>query len=94
MRASFRDLLASYERAFPEVDFRHEPKIMEIYQTVRHHWGEVTGPVGERRHEKRNSVSRRLTFGVPDLVTEAEVGIYLRDFKLTSDPSKLFTEKK
>ena len=93
VRSSFRGVLAEYQREFPDIDFANEPKITEIYDTVRHYWGEVTGPGGRKRHEREIQSRDGLLFGVPDLVTETEVGIYLRDFKLVSDPSKLITEK-
>ena len=93
VRGSFRGLLADYQQAFPEVDFRSEPKINEIYETVRHQWEQIAGPYGERHYEIEIQSKDELLFGVPDLVTETEVGICLRDFKLVSNPSNLITEK-
>lgn len=93
LRQVFTKLIKKYQTNETTVNFRFDPLVSQIYESVRHHLYQLTEYAGVLHFEREVQSADGQLFGIPDLVCVTKGEIVLIDFKLTSRRENLAKEK-
>ena len=89
----FPKVVQQYSERYPNLNLDYDPFVQRIYDTVRNDI-EFGGDEDRELHvEIEISSSDSLLFGSPDWVMIRKSGTHLIDFKLTTKPDRLLSEK-
>ena len=90
---AFPQVVHEFSERYPRLNLDFDPFVQRIYDTVRNNIEFGTDRDRQLFVETEISSKDSLLFGSPDWVMVQESGIQLIDFKLTTKPDRLLSEK-